>query len=245
MSILLENQSFQTTAKCTMIAPWQSVHPRGERYKVDPTSLILVTRSTHSTARILWYNNRGMSYLTYELLLNDIMLLIKLNSLVYDTIATDFYSLNNDVCTSEMCLTTHSGIVVKSYMGVRNVVCLLLFFFLNNVFIYYFLYWKSSSMLSTEQKEKNSKMLKIKHQNLTFFQLMVVDGYTGAICSSMARTFAHGAMGRRIDPSWWTYRAISRSSHCSTTDVTKAVVCVILSVGGDAYKITLAANRKE
>ena len=39
--------------------------------------------------------------------------------------------------------------------------------------------------------------------------------------------FAHGAMGRRIDPSC----AISRSSQCSTTAVTKAVVCVILSVG--------------
>ena len=24
----------------------------------------------------------------------------------------------------------------------------------------------------------------------------------GAICSSMVRPFAHGAMGRRIDPSW-------------------------------------------
>ena len=34
-----------------------------------------------------------------------------------------------------------------------------------------------------------------------------------------------------IDPSWWTHRAISRSSQCSTTGVTKAVVCVILCVG--------------
>ena len=47
----------------------------------------------------------------------------------------------------------------------------------------------------------------------------------------MVRAFAHGAMGRWIDPSWWTHRAISRSSLCSTTGVTKAVVCVILSVG--------------
>ena len=37
---------------------------------------------------------------------------------------------------------------------------------------------------------------------------------------------------------------MSRSSQCSTTGVTKAVVCVILSVDG-AYKITLAVNRKE
>ena len=26
--------------------------------------------------------------------------------------------------------------------------------------------------------------------------------YVGARCSSVVRTFAHGAMGRRIDPSW-------------------------------------------
>ena len=44
------------------------------------------------------------------------------------------------------------------------------------------------------------------------------------------RVFAHGAMGNRIDFSWWTHLAISRSSQCSTTSVTKTVVCVILSV---------------
>ena len=37
-------------------------------------------------------------------------------------------------------------------------------------------------------------------------------------------------ISRRIDPSWWTHWAISRSSQCSTTGVTKAVVCVILSM---------------
>ena len=45
----------------------------------------------------------------------------------------------------------------------------------------------------------------------------------------------HGAMGHRIDPSWGgpisdTSRS-SRSSQCSTTGVTKVVVCAILSVG--------------
>ena len=33
----------------------------------------------------------------------------------------------------------------------------------------------------------------------------------------MVRAFTHGAMGHRIDPSWWTHWAISHSSHCSTT----------------------------
>ena len=36
----------------------------------------------------------------------------------------------------------------------------------------------------------------------------------------MVRSFAHGAIDRRIDPSWWTHRANS----CSTTGVTKAVL---------------------
>ena len=27
----------------------------------------------------------------------------------------------------------------------------------------------------------------------------------GARCSSVVRAFAHGAMGRQIDPSWWTH----------------------------------------
>ena len=61
--------------------------------------------------------------------------------------------------------------------------------------------------------------------HLYAFLIVVV----GARCSSVVRAFAHGAMGRRIDPSWGG--AISRSSQYSTTGVTKAVVCAILSVG--------------
>ena len=33
----------------------------------------------------------------------------------------------------------------------------------------------------------------------------------------MVIAFAHDAMGRRIDPSWWTHSDISRSNQCSTT----------------------------
>ena len=54
---------------------------------------------------------------------------------------------------------------------------------------------------------------------------------TGAKCNSVVRAFAHGAMGHWIDPSWWTHWAISCSSQCPTTGVTKAVVCSVLSVG--------------
>ena len=53
----------------------------------------------------------------------------------------------------------------------------------------------------------------------------------GARCSSVVRVFAHGTMGHQIDPSRWTHCAISYSIQCSTTGVTKAVVCVVLSVG--------------
>ena len=51
----------------------------------------------------------------------------------------------------------------------------------------------------------------------------------GVRCSSVVRAFAHGAMGRRIDPSWsGSIELFSRSNQCSTTGVTKAVVCAIL-----------------
>ena len=50
------------------------------------------------------------------------------------------------------------------------------------------------------------------------------------VCMYVYLCMYHGAMGRRIDPSWWTHWAISRSSQCPTTGVTKTVVCVILSV---------------
>ena len=46
----------------------------------------------------------------------------------------------------------------------------------------------------------------------------------------MIRAFTHGAMGRGIDPSWWTHLAISCSSQCSTTGATEAVICAIMSV---------------
>ena len=48
----------------------------------------------------------------------------------------------------------------------------------------------------------------------------------------MVRAFARGAMGRRIDhSSGGPIELFCRSSQCSTTGVTKAVVCAILSVG--------------
>ena len=37
----------------------------------------------------------------------------------------------------------------------------------------------------------------------------------------MIEQTTHGAMGHWIDPSWWTNSAISHSSQCSMTGVTK------------------------
>ena len=45
------------------------------------------------------------------------------------------------------------------------------------------------------------------------------------------RVFTHGAIGCQIDFIWWTHWAIFHSSQCSMTGVTKAMVCVVLSVG--------------
>ena len=48
----------------------------------------------------------------------------------------------------------------------------------------------------------------------------------------MVRAFAHGAMGRRIDPSWGEPTELFLiPASAPLTGVTKAVVCAILSVG--------------
>ena len=53
-------------------------------------------------------------------------------------------------------------------------------------------------------------------RNCSLFIYLTSFVMVGARSSSMVRAFAHGAMGCRIDPSWWTYWAISCSSRCST-----------------------------
>ena len=53
----------------------------------------------------------------------------------------------------------------------------------------------------------------------------------GAKCSSVVRAFAHGAMGRRIDPSWGGPIQLFLVSANAPQLVTKSMVCAILSVG--------------
>ena len=73
--------------------------------------------------------------------------------------------------------------------------------------------------------------------------LMVISPH-GVRCSSVVRAFAHGAMGHQINPSWYTHRAVSVSSQCSTTGIKKP--CYVVScLWDDAYKRTLTTNWKE
>ena len=72
---------------------------------------------------------------------------------------------------------------------------------------------------------------------------MSVDVLEGARCSAVIRAFAYGVLGRRIDPSWWTHWAISQSSQCSTTGLTKAMVCGMMYIsslcGGSKLSLTI------
>ena len=60
----------------------------------------------------------------------------------------------------------------------------------------------------------------------------------------MVGALAHGAMGRRIDPSWWTHWAISCFNQCSMIGVTKTGMSYLIC-GMMHIKEPLAANRKE
>ena len=60
----------------------------------------------------------------------------------------------------------------------------------------------------------------------------------------MVRAFAHGAMGRQIDPSWGGPIELFLVSQCSTTGVTKAWY-VLSCLWDDVYKRTFTVNRKE
>ena len=62
-------------------------------------------------------------------------------------------------------------------------------------------------------------------------------------CSSVVRAFTHGAMSHRIDPSWWTHWAISRSGQWRL--VYQRLWYVLSYLWDDAYKRTCAAKWKE
>ena len=64
----------------------------------------------------------------------------------------------------------------------------------------------------------------------------------GARCRFVVRAFAHGAMGRRIDPSWGgPIELFLVPASAPRLEPWYVLACL----WDDAYKRTLAANRKE
>ena len=61
----------------------------------------------------------------------------------------------------------------------------------------------------------------------------------------MVRAFAHGAMGRRINPSWDGPIELFLVPASAPRLVQQKPWYVLSCMWGGAYKITLAANRKE
>ena len=61
----------------------------------------------------------------------------------------------------------------------------------------------------------------------------------------MVRAFAHGAMGRRIDPSWVEHIELFFVHASVPRQVYNRPWYVLSCMWGGAYKITLAANLKE
>ena len=62
------------------------------------------------------------------------------------------------------------------------------------------------------------------HCLLKLQRLIASDGTAEIKYKKYLSASAHGAIVRRIDPSWWTHSAIYRSNQCSTTGVRKAMV---------------------
>ena len=70
----------------------------------------------------------------------------------------------------------------------------------------------------------------------------VTPASVGARCSSVVRAFAHGAMGRRIDPSWGGPIELFLVPASAPR---QRPWYVLSCLWDDAYKRTLAGNRKE
>ena len=88
-------------------------------------------------------------------------------------------------------------------------------------------------------------------RNLTKWSIVRLEGNNriitlrGARCSSVVRAFAHGAMGRRIDPSWGEPIELFLVPASAPRLVKQRAWNVLSCLWDDAYKRTLAANRKE
>ena len=86
-----------------------------------------------------------------------------------------------------------------------------------------------------------------KYMAVTFIWLTVCLSlsFGGARCSSVVRAFAHGTMGRRIDPSWGGPIELFLVPASAPQLVKQRPWYVLSCLWDGAYKRTLAANRKE
>ena len=91
------------------------------------------------------------------------------------------------------------------------------------------------------QKAINNMLLLLFFSPLEIVSVSIL----GARCSSVVGAFAHGAMGRRIDPSWGGPIELFLDPASAPRLVYKRQWYVLSCLWEDAYKITLAANRKE
>ena len=82
------------------------------------------------------------------------------------------------------------------------------------------------------------------HAEVQDYSVMPI-GYLGARCSSVVRAFAHGAIGRRIDPSWGGPIELFLAPASAPRLVYQKPWYVLSCLWDGAYKRTLAVNRKE
>ena len=80
---------------------------------------------------------------------------------------------------------------------------------------------------------------RISHTHLTHSYIK------GARCSFVLRAFAHGAMGRRIDPSWGGPIELFLVPNSAPRLVYQRLWYVLSCLWDCVYKRTLAVNRKE
>ena len=74
---------------------------------------------------------------------------------------------------------------------------------------------------------------------------LIVSLHQGPRSSSLVRAFVHGAMGRRIDPLWGGPIELFLVPASAPRLVQQRPWYVLSCLWNDAYKRTLAANRKE
>ena len=85
----------------------------------------------------------------------------------------------------------------------------------------------------------------ITYSHVLATQAIDTNSLSGARCSFVVRAFAHGAMGRRIDPSWGGSIKLFLVPGSAPRLVKQRPWYVLSCLWDGAYKRTLAVNRKQ